>query len=273
MKLCSIEDFGIYDSKMNYPLHAPLTISPWRSVDVFEFDYILACDRGAQSFINDKSQQLFPGLIIVRKPGERSHSRLHFRCYGLHICAEPESEFYKEVSLLPSYYTFTAGEIYHTIFSELFRHLVKSNENVKSYFTYSKILELIYHLKKDADKNRKSVASPRGKEILSVDMAIGYMKKNYSQNISLDSLGKLTGYSPNHFRTIFSAAMNISPQKYLEKIRIDQAKFLLVQNEMSIAEVAYATGFSSQSYFTKAFKEVTGQTPGEFIKGAYLKHD
>ena len=63
------------------------------------------------------------------------------------------------------------------------------------------------------------------------------------------------------------------PQKFLEKIRIDNAKFLLVQNEMSIAEVAYACGFSSQSYFTKAFKEVTMQTPGEFLKTSFVKYD
>ena len=99
------------------------------------------------------------------------------------------------------------------------------------------------------------------------------MKENFAQNISLKTLGELTGYSKNHFRNLFSAAMNISPQKYLEKIRIDNAKFLMIKNEIPISEIAYASGFSSQSYFTKAFKEVTGQTPGQFMKSAYLRYD
>ena len=98
----------------------------------------------------------------------------------------------------------------------------------------------------------------------------GYIKKNFPKQITLADLGKVSGYSPNHFRNIFTATMNLSPQKYLEKVRIDYAKFLLVQNDLSIAEIAYACGFSSQSYFTKVFKAFTMQTPHEFLKSSLI---
>ena len=270
MNMVNVLNFGIYDSKKDQP---SATESEVREVDCFEVDFILSCDKGSASYIDTESQELFPNLLIVRKPGCKSHSRLHFRCYGLHLSVKKDTQIYNDLMLLPIYYLITNTEVYQNIFSDMFRHLVKSKENSNSYYAYSKILELVYHLKKDAEKNKKSFSSPFRKETLSIDKAIKFMKENFAQNISLKTLGELTGYSKNHFRNLFSAAMNISPQKYLEKIRIDNAKFLMIKNEIPISEIAYASGFSSQSYFTKAFKEVTGQTPGQFMKSAYLRYD
>lgn len=270
MKIGNILDFGIYDSKKDCP---SATESEKRIVSSFEFDFILSCDKGSVSFIDTESQQLFPNLLIVRKPGNISHSKYHFKCYGLHLEVNKALEIYDDLMRFPSYYLIANTEAYQSIFSDMFRHLVKSQENTDSYYAYSKILELIYHLKKDAPKNQKSISSSFRRETLTVDKAIRFMKQNFAQNISLKDLATLTGYSPNHFRNLFSSAMNISPQKYLEKIKIDNAKFLLIKNELSLAEIAYASGFSSQSYFTKVFKEVTGQTPGQFLKNAYLRYD
>lgn len=86
-------------------------------------------------------------------------------------------------------------------------------------------------------------------------------------------LGDIAGYFLNHFRNIFSVTMNTSPQKYLEKIRIDQAKFLLAQNELSIANIAYTCSFSSQAYFTSIFKQNTLLSPNEFRQISLIKHN
>ena len=257
---------GIFDSQKLFP---NVSESAKRTVDTFEFDYILSCTNNSVSFINADSHKLSPGLIVARKPGDISHSKYHYRSYSLYITSGNDSEIYRELMKFPSYFPMANTVICQNFFSDMFRHLVKSNENYTSFYAYSKTFDFLHYLKKSVGKKPFDVTK---KESLSIQKAANYIKENFAQNITLEFLGKLTGYSPNHFRNLFSSAMNLSPQKYLEKIRIDYAKFLLAKGEMPIAEIAYTCGFSSQSYFTKTFKELTGETPGEFSKKAYIRY-
>jgi transcriptional regulator GlxA family with amidase domain len=55
----------------------------------------------------------------------------------------------------------------------------------------------------------------------------------------------------------------VPPHTYLESVRIRHAQQLLVQG-LALAEVAYATGFSSQSHFTDRFRRIIGVTPGAY---------
>lgn len=269
MNIGTITSYGLFDSRKFHPLVRKT--SP-RIVPEFEFDYILSCDKSAVSNIDLESNPLAPNMLIVRKPGQTSHSALHYKCYCLHLKIEANTPLFNELMLLPSYFFIINKETYQTIFLDLFRHLIKSPNNINSYYTSAKLLELIYHLEKDSKQNKKTEISLK-KESHSVQTAIDFMKKNFDKEISLELLGDLVGYSPNHFRNIFSDTMKISPQKYLEKIRIDNAKFLLAQNELSIADIAYACGFSSQSYFTNIFKQNTLLTPNEFRQVSLVKYN
>ena len=98
------------------------------------------------------------------------------------------------------------------------------------------------------------------------------MKKNYENNILLKDLGELTGYSPNHFQRLFTETMGISPSKYLENLRVNKAKYLLMENEKTLSEIAYQCGFSSQAYFSKVFKKHTLLSPFEFQTNALFKY-
>ena len=98
------------------------------------------------------------------------------------------------------------------------------------------------------------------------------MKNNYADKITLNSLASFIGYSPTHFQKIFTQTMHISPQKYLETIRINQAKYLLSQHSQSISDIAYNCGFSSQPHFTLVFRQHTGMTPKEFRKSELEKY-
>ncbi|MBR5140070.1 MAG: hypothetical protein IKV16_03355, partial [Clostridia bacterium] len=94
MNIGNIINFGIYDSKKHSP---QLSVSPERLVKTFEFDYIISADKGAFSYTNSKSQPIVPQLIIFRKPGDKSHSKLHFKCYALHFKVEESSPIYEEL--------------------------------------------------------------------------------------------------------------------------------------------------------------------------------
>ena len=269
MKIGNILKYGIFDSKKQY---AGMKKTPKRSVVAFEFDYILSCEDTAVSFIDGESYPLKEHTLIVRKPEQTSNSILHFKCYCLHLQIDERSPFYGELSALPSYYPFVDGARYREIFEKLFKHLSASESNMDDDYTASKILELFYFLKKDGGKTPEKNPAVLG-DPDKIRRAIEYMKENFQQKITLATLGELTGYTPNHFQKIFSQSVRVSPQKYLENLRLKYAKYLLSQTEKPIVEIAYDCGFSSQSHFTKTFKTVVKTTPYEFRRSSMVVYE
>ena len=259
MKDVNIVKYGFFDSKKQYP---NVKKSPPRTVTTFELDYLLSCDDSAVSFVDGTAHALQPQTIILRKPGQISNSLLHFKCYCLHLQIEQPSPFFSEIAALPDYYPPAGKDGYKPLLEELFKHLSAAEKNAEDYFSAAKLLELLYRLKKDGNAKNKTPAFKRENE--KIKAAIGYMKENFGQKITLQTLGKITGYTPNHFQKLFLDAVLISPQKYLENIRIKNAKYLLSQTEKPIAEIAYECGFSSQSHFSAAFKSAVKITPYAF---------
>ena len=83
-------------------------------------------------------------------------------------------------------------------------------------------------------------------------------------DLTLQELAAAVGYSRSHFLRAFHATTGVTPHRYLLNRRIDRARRLLGEADMSIAQVAYSCGFSSQAHLTVAFRKVCGLTPGEY---------
>lgn len=269
MQIGDIIKYGLFNSRKEKP-HIKKT-SP-RDILYFEFDYLLSCDKEAVSYIDGTNCRLSPNMLIVRKPKQTSYSRLHFTCYCLHLQVEKDSPFFQMLSTLPDYFLLVNETVYRPLFETLFAHIIQTNR-LDDTFISAKLLELFYHLEKDAKRNRNLNRSPLKKENRSIQKAVSYMKEHYEQKITLQTLGDLTGYTPNHFQRIFTDVMEISPQKYLEGLRIKNAKYLLAQTERPIAEIAYACGFSSQAYFSLLFKRATLLTPNEFRAASGFQYE
>ena len=83
-----------------------------------------------------------------------------------------------------------------------------------------------------------------------------------------------TAYCSDYFRRCFKAETGSTPNAYLTKLRMEYAKKFLMQKEdtgMTIAEIAYLSGFYDQHYFSRIFKSRTGSTPQDFVRNYNLK--
>ncbi|MGD1914098.1 MAG: helix-turn-helix domain-containing protein [Rivularia sp. (in: cyanobacteria)] len=80
------------------------------------------------------------------------------------------------------------------------------------------------------------------------------------------SLANLTGYSSVHFTRMFKKATGQTPREYLMHHRINKAKHLLENKELSIIEVAYQSGFSSHAHFSTQFRRLVGTPPQAYRK-------
>lgn len=90
-----------------------------------------------------------------------------------------------------------------------------------------------------------------------------YLQDNFRSNISLKQLADLTNLNRSYLIRVFRKAVGMPPYTYLNQIRVEQAKLLLMQGT-AIADVAAAVGMSDQSHLNRHFKRIVGITPGRF---------
>ena len=97
-----------------------------------------------------------------------------------------------------------------------------------------------------------------------IKRAINYINENYNNNITLDAVASVVHLNASYFSGLLKKEIGIGFSDYLNKVRIEKSKELLLDSKDSISEVALLVGFEDQSYYSKVFKKVTGDTPKEF---------
>ncbi len=91
-----------------------------------------------------------------------------------------------------------------------------------------------------------------------------YITEHCTENISVDDLAALAGFSKFHFSRLFKQFSGISCYEYLIQKRIAHAEALLIQPDISITEAAMRSGFGSLSTFNRIFKATKNCTPSEY---------
>ena len=94
-----------------------------------------------------------------------------------------------------------------------------------------------------------------------IEKACGYMEVHFKERIYLDQICRCAGLSKSTLLRAFTKSKGVTPYRYLETIRINEAKKLLAEG-MTPVEAAIETGFSDQSHFTNYFNQFIGLTPG-----------
>ena len=94
--------------------------------------------------------------------------------------------------------------------------------------------------------------------------ALEYIEKHYDQRVSLETLARLTGFSPKYFCRYFRTIVHRSPIDYLNYYRIERAARFLAGDEMNVAEVAVHCGYADSSAFIKQFRKYKGTTPKQY---------
>jgi AraC family transcriptional regulator len=93
---------------------------------------------------------------------------------------------------------------------------------------------------------------------------LDFIDSNLGTDLELEDLASVAGSSRFHFSRAFREATGFPPYRYLIHRRIDAAKTLLLQDALSITEIAEQCGFNSQSQFAVMFRRVFGTSPGRF---------
>lgn len=91
-----------------------------------------------------------------------------------------------------------------------------------------------------------------------------YLEKNYNKDIKLETLAKIFNYNSAYLGKIFKKEMGESFNNVLDKIRIENAKRLLLETDLKVYQVSERVGYSNIDYFYAKFKRYVGISPKEF---------
>lgn len=122
--------------------------------------------------------------------------------------------------------------------------------------------QLIYSsIRTDQDTQRLSVPTRIGVRHPKLSAVIQMMEQNIEEPISPSILASDVGMSTRQLERLFRRYLNRSPKRYYMELRLQKARNLLMQTDMSVINVALACGFASPSHFSKCYRAQYETTP------------
>ena len=93
-----------------------------------------------------------------------------------------------------------------------------------------------------------------------------YIRENAAYELSVPELAVAFNYTEKYLGRLFKAKTGLSIKEFSNKLKVNQAKKLLLETDTSIESVALQTGFNSVTYFDRVFRKVTGLSPNTYRK-------
>ncbi len=101
-------------------------------------------------------------------------------------------------------------------------------------------------------------------ERVEVGRAIEHIHSNLDEKITIEHMASVARLSPSHFARVFRKETGKAPMEYVNGLRLEQAKKMLLARDKSVTEIALACGFGSPSYLSSCFQKQYGMTPSEY---------
>lgn len=245
---------------------------------VHDYFVIGMVEQGVQTFAMQRETYITPptGLIVIN-PGDahtgQAATDAGFRYRALYPEADVMQRIASEMKDRPhALPTFSQPVIDDPALFQSFRRLHRALENADSLLAHESryLWTLAQLIARHADPPPQSRTIKRERQ--AIRRIRRYIEDHYADNIRLDDLATLVHWSPYYLLRAFKKAVGLPPHAYLESVRIQQAQHYLKAN-MPLAQVAYQTGFSSQSHLTTTFKRIIGVTPGQYVKEVNILKD
>lgn len=217
-------------------------------------------------FIDDKTYEILPGDVVLipentihkTNYGEEEHTRIVLEC-SKHFIPKSVQQQLSESS-----------HIYRNpnITRDIHQILRKIDDECKNPDEYSaEAIESHINLLMFSLIRNKDTADKTEAKNAMIEDVVTYLKRNFASDITLSSVAKLHFVSPEHLSRTFKRATGFGFNEYLTLVRLQHAERMLKENdEMSISEIAYNSGFNDSNYFSDKFKRTYGQSPLRYRK-------
>lgn len=243
-----------------------------RIVQDYELDLFLGEER--EIYVDNVKYYVHRGDICFRRPGQSIYGIGEHDAYMLTLDFS-NRERIKGYSrntakvLQPIYDSDILNDI-PTVFSpcniEKFQYLFFTLLMQLDYETdVSKalVMEIIYRLNAEIKRNffKENALEPTA-----ADKVAQYIHMHYAESITLETLSKVGCLDRSYLVRSFKKRYNRTPIDYLIKVRLNNARDLLLDTDLSIAEIAESCGYNNESFFISQYKNKFGKTPAQHRK-------
>lgn len=97
-----------------------------------------------------------------------------------------------------------------------------------------------------------------------LERALAHLHEHYAEDLSVEQLAALVAVSPSHLHRLFREGVGLAPMHYRNRIRVERARLMLLDEALPIDRVAERVGFTDGKYFARAFKQATGMSPSAY---------
>lgn len=213
---------------------------------------------------NSENIEVNPGDIVVINSFD-----LHFTETDTELkyyCLIPDRAYLQQNGLNTSLINFEmvvkdfeAKKLFERIITEYYSKGAYKEAGIKA-----AVNEFVLYLARNYTNNANT--GKDSKTLHYMRMAIGYIGSRLSERITADDVAKEIGLSKYHFLREFKKITNMTLVDYINGLRCEKARALLMEENIPIGEISVLCGFENCSYFNKIFKKETGITMSEYRK-------
>lgn len=254
---------------VQYSLYRKCPERGWKIEPRMLLDHELVLITGGRGRITIENTvyTLKQGTLLYLPPGLKhsmaSSSNNPMSFYGVHFCYINTSHFNGEWSCEESNDALPIRNITEVAAYQKMETLFKKinnywNEKSLGFEMICRgmLLEVLYSVMHNSENNYSSR--------LKTETLLTYINKNLDKKLTVESLAGIVKLSPDYLSVQFKNITGFTVIQYINQCRIDNAKILLLNNEMRIKDIAIAVGFNDEFYFSKMFKKYEGISPRDF---------
>lgn len=192
--------------------------------------------------------------VVIYPPGLEHAEHLDLRHRQEIIClwadTGPTPTFDHAIKLMDE--RGTLRSLFEMVYAEFTANRPRSAELISCYLQ-TIFLQVLQHF------------SEPPREVTSlVERSLGYIHEHYSRDFDIDELASQVAVSPSYLFRLFKKKMHVTPMHYRNMVRVDKAKLLLADQQLTVDDVAERVGFDDPKYFARVFRELTGMTPSGY---------
>lgn len=249
-------DIGIAISERSYTSG---DICPRHRHNYFELE-LLTTGSGI-NIINNHQYELSSGSLYLIRPSD--FHAVELEC-GSSLINISFNEAVIDSKLLDQLTVF-GGDLIFNAHSNFFEHLMCAMSDEFSHHVPDRrilrgLLEslLLRLIQLCGNLNENNSSKP------SFEAALSYLQLHFYENPTLSDTARAAHYNPSHFSSLFHSRMQVTYSDYLNTLRVNCAKRMLLMTDLRISEIGHQSGFGSQTNFQRVFREKTGVTPLKF---------
>jgi AraC-like DNA-binding protein len=217
----------------------------------------LLTEGKAKLYLQDGELDLVPRNVYFIPAFSVRESKIDGAMNKYYIHFQASSPFFNLYRYLSNKYCYPISEISEHLFKTVVENY--SSNSMKSIFKVQGAMSLLL-------SDFLAEASASSADLLKFEGVLKYIDEHYKENIPLSKLASIMNISSMYFSNYFKSTFNISPKQYILNKRLMESQRLLLENKLSIKEIAYEVGFENENYFSEFFSSKVGISALKFRK-------